>query len=223
MRYTGEQLDEADADLLLELIHHARAQALGETVTFSRVEILRAMGRHTGKADYLWLHRRMKALTVASLFIEALRPNGLLKYRVGTTEAFHIIQSFRYDEVTRKYSYVLDPSWNYLFENKEFSRIDWAARIGIQRGQDMAKALQRLIASSADIRQRYALAWLKELMQYSGRMRDFKAALRRAVAELKRLELVSEGAIELSSRKEEQLSLLITRLTHRDSIAPSSG
>src|SRR5690554_5446012 len=27
MRYTGEQLDEADADLLLELIHHARTHA----------------------------------------------------------------------------------------------------------------------------------------------------------------------------------------------------
>src|SRR5690606_37330250 len=123
-------------------------------------------------------------------------------------------------EVTRKYSYVLDPSWSYLFENKEFSRIDWAARIRIQRGQDMAKTLQRLIASSADIRQRYALAWLKGLMQYSGRMRDFRAALRRAIAELKRVGLISEGAIELSSRKEEQLNLLITRLARRDSVAP---
>jgi hypothetical protein len=47
MRYTGEQLDEADADLLLELINHARARAPGEVVTFSRAEILRSMRRHT--------------------------------------------------------------------------------------------------------------------------------------------------------------------------------
>ena len=51
----------------------------------------------------------------------------------------------------------------------------------------MAKALQRLVATSADPIQRYALDRLKDKMQYAGRLRDFKVALEKATRELERL------------------------------------
>ena len=73
MSYTGEQLDEADADLSLQLIYEARAIPLGQPVLLNRAAFLRAIGRSTGKHDYAWLHRRMKAMTAATLFIEAKR------------------------------------------------------------------------------------------------------------------------------------------------------
>jgi hypothetical protein len=209
MRYTGEQLDEADADLALQLIYEAIQFPLGVAVTLNRARLLRTMGRSTGRNDYEWLHRRMKALTVATLFIEARRPDGSVKVRVGHLDAFHIVQSFRYDDVSETYTFMLDPRWAQLFSNREFALIDWAKRLEIRRGQDMAKAFQRLVATSSDSVQRYALDWLKEKMQYAGRVRDFREALDRAMRELQRLELVATWKIERSTKGKEQLVIWI--------------
>lgn len=209
MRYTGEQLDEADADLTFQLINEAIRLPLGVAVTLNRARLLRAMGRSTGKSDYDWLHRRMKALTVATLFIEAKKPDGSVKFRVGHLEAFHIVQSFRYDDASETYSFVMDPRWVQLFSNHEFALIDWAKRLEIRRGQDMAKAFQRLIATSSNPVQRYALDWLKDKMQYVGRIRDFRHALDRAMRELQRLELVATWKIEPSTKGKEQLVMWI--------------
>jgi hypothetical protein len=75
----------------------------------------------------------------------------------------------------------------------------------------MAKSLQRLFATSADTTQRYALEWLKDKLQYSGRLRDFKQALQRSIEELKRVGIIINGKIELNSRKEEQLTVQILK------------
>lgn len=205
MRYTGEQLDEADADLTFQLISEAIQFPLGVAVTLNRARLLRAMGRSTGKSDYEWLHRRMKALTVATLFIEAKKPDGSVKFRVGHLEAFHIVQSFRYDDASETYSFVMDSRWVQLFSNHEFALIDWPKRLEIRRGQDMAKAFQRLIATSSNPVQRYALDWLKEKMQYTGRPWDFRAAVDRAMGELQRLEIVATWSIEQSTHRNMQL------------------
>lgn len=205
MRYTGEQLDEADADLALQLIYEALRCPLGLPVTINRAALLRAMGRSTGKHDYDWLHRRIKALTVATLFIESRKRDGSIKYRIGHVEAFHIIQSFRYDEEVETYTFALDSRWASLFSNREFALIDWGKRLQIGRGQDMAKTLQRLVATSSDTVQRYALDWLKNKMQYEGRMRDFRGALAKAVRELERLEIVATSRVEQSTKGKEQL------------------
>jgi len=92
--------------------------------------------------------------------------------------------------------YTLDPRWRMLFGNREFALIDWDKRLQIGKGQDMAKALQHLIAASADRLQRYALDWLKVKLQYGGRIRDFREALARSMRELER-----------SSKGKEQLAV----------------
>lgn len=205
MSYTGEQLDEADADLSLQLIYEARLHPLGQPVAFTRAALLRAMGRGTGKTQYEWLHSRMKALTAATLFIEAKKPDGSTKYKIGSTKAFHILSDFEYSETSETYTFTLDPRWHALFGNREFSLIDWPKRLQIGRGQDMAKALQRLVATSSDPVQRFALDWLKSKLQYAGRLRDFKDALARAVQELERVEILAAGRVEASTRGKEQL------------------
>lgn len=207
MSYTGEQLDEADADLALQLIYEARPFPLGQPVTINRAALLRAIGRATGKTQYDWLHRRMKALTVATLFIEAHRADGSTKYRIGHTEAFHIVQSFRYDADAESYTFTLDPRWAVLFGNREYALLDWKKRLQIGRGQDMAKTLQRLLATSANPVQRYGLDWLKSKMQYGGRMRDFREALERAMHELERLEISTAWKLERSTKGKEQLTV----------------
>lgn len=207
MSYTGEQLDEADADLVLELMYEARQAPLGNPVAICRAAFLRAIGRNVGRSQYEWLHRRMKALTVATLSIEVRKPDGSMTYRIGDTEAFHILQGFRYDESSSTYTFTIDPRWRTLFRNQEYALIDREKRLRIGRGQDMAKALQRLIATSSNERQHYGLPWLKAKMVQNGRMDDFKASLRRACVELESRRIIAAARIGVSSRGLEQLSI----------------
>lgn len=207
LQYTGEQLDEADGDLIMALIAFAQPHPIGAAVPLNRAELLRRMERDTGKQQYEWLHRRLKALTEATLFLEAKRPDGSTRYNIGKTESFRIVAGFSYDDDSEVYSYSLDPRWVQMFGNLEYSLIDWEKRMLIGRGQDMAKTLQRLVATSADQVQRYALDWLKAKMEYGGRMRDFQNSLARAVRELERLEIVGTGRVEISTRGSPQLVL----------------
>jgi len=204
LEYWGEQLDEADADILLQLMFDARQAAFGQPITINRAAFLRAMNRSTGKHDYEWLHRRMKVLTAATLIIEAKKQDGSTKYRIGDTKAFHILAGFDYDANVEAYTYTLDPQWQVLFGNREYALIDWQKRLLIGRGQDMAKALQRLVATSSNAEQQHALDWLKEKMQYASPMRKFKNALNSAMRELERLKIIAKGRIEFSTKGKEQ-------------------
>ncbi|MCX8018554.1 MAG: hypothetical protein N2690_11740, partial [Rhodocyclaceae bacterium] len=161
----------------------------------------------TGKQQYEWLHRRIKALTEATLFLEARKPDGSTRYSIGKTVSFRIVQAFAYDDQTETYTYTLDPRWVQMFGNREYALIDWEKRLAIGRGQDMAKTLQRLLATSADPVQRYALDWLKAKMEYASPMRKFREALAAACKELERLEIITAHKIEGSTRGKPQLVL----------------
>lgn len=207
LEYTGEQLDEADGDLIMALIAFAQPHPLGALVPLNRAELLRKIKRSTGKHDYEWLHRRIKALTEATMFLEAKKPDGSTRYSIGKTVSFRIIAAFSYDDEAEAYSYSLDPRWVQMFGNREYSLIDWDRRMQIGRGQDMAKTLQRLLATSADPVQRYALDWLKGKMEYASPMRKFREALAAACKELERLEIITAHKIEESTRGKPQLAL----------------
>ena len=126
---------------------------------------------------------------------------------MGKMQSFNVLKDLDYDGESEAYTFTLDPRWVVMFGNREYSLIDWDKRMQIGRGQDMAKTLQRLPATSADPVQRYALDWLKGKMEYSGRMRDFRDALARAVRELERLEIIAKGCIEDSTKGKPQLAL----------------
>ena len=206
LEYTGEQLDEADGDLIMALIAFAQPYALGTPVPLNRKELLRKIKPGViGSTQYTWLYRSMKRLREGTLFLEARKPDGSTRYTVGKMESFNVLKDLDYEG--EMYTYILDPRWVVLFGNQEYSLIDWDKRMQIARGLDMAKTLQRLLATSADPVQRFGLEMLKDKMQYSGRMRDFRDALSRAVAELERLEIIAKGSIEDSTKGKPQLVL----------------
>ncbi len=224
LKFWGEQLDEAQADVWMQIMYEAAMRPLGEPVPICRAQFLRAIGRHTGKYEYAWLHRTMKVLSFAMLVIEVTN-DGKPKLYVGTSGALHLLDGFDYDDVRKEYSVRVDPRWRYLYENREFAFIDWAKRLQIRQGQDMAKTLQRLVATSDDIIQRFRLVWLKEKMQYRSPMRKFKSSLTAAMEELERLEIIAAGRIELSTKGIEQA--VWTRIdgqhNHRGSVPLASG
>jgi hypothetical protein len=210
LEYTGEQLDEADGDLIMALIAFAQPFPLGSPVPLNRKDLLRKIKPGgIGSTQYDWLYRSMKRLREGVLFLEARRSDGSTRYIIGKMESFNVLKYLKYEEETETYTFVLDPRWIVMFGNREYALIDWDKRMQIGRGQDMAKTLQRLVATSSDPIQRYALDWLKEKMEYSGRMRDFSKALIRAVCELKRLEIIANGSIEDSSKGKPQLVLCV--------------
>jgi hypothetical protein len=208
LEYTGEQLDEADGDLIMALIAFAQPYALGTPVPLNRKELLRKIKPGSiGSTQYDWLYRSMKRLREGTLFLEARKPDGSTRYTVGKMESFNVLKDLNYDGESETYTYILDPRWVVMFGNREYSLIDWDKRMQIGRGLDMAKTLQRLLATSSDPVQRYGLDGLKMQMEYASPMRKFKEALASACAELERLEIVSAWRIEDSTRGKPQLAL----------------
>lgn len=208
LEYSGQQLDEADGDLIMALIAFARPYALGTPVPLNRKELLRKIKPGgIGRTQYEWLHSSIKRLREGVIFLEARKPDGSTRYKIGHMHSFSIVKELDYNEETEVYTYMMDPRWMQLFGNREYGLIDFEKRLQIGRNQDMAKTLQRLVATSSDPVQRYALDWLKVKMDYSSPMRKFKEALLAAADELKRLEIIVKGSIEDSTKGKPQLVL----------------
>lgn len=202
--YTGEQLDESQADVWLQLMFVARNACFGHAVIIHRAAFLRAIGRGTGGNEYKWLHQTMIAFTAASIVIETRTRDGMPKYRVGHTSAFHMLSGFDYDSNAETYTYTIDSRWKTLFGGREYALIDWDKRMQIAKTQHMAKTLQRLVATSADHVQRYSLEWLRSKMQYTSPIRKFRGALLGAMLELERVGVIAGGRIQLSTKGKEQ-------------------
>lgn len=208
LEYTGEQLDEADGDLIMALIAFAQPFPLGNPIPLNRKEILRKIKPGSiGSTQYEWLHRSMKRLREGVMFLEARKPDGSTRYTVGKMESFNILKDLKYDGESETYTYTLDPRWVVMFSNREYSLIDWDRRMQIGRGLDMAKTLQRLVATSSNPVQRYSLEWLKAKMEYASPMRKFREALSDACTELKRLGIIDSHLIEESTKGQPQLTL----------------
>jgi hypothetical protein len=199
IKFWGEQLDEPLADVWMQALYEATKQPLGKPVLINRAQFLKAIGRQTGNYEYQWLNRAMQSLTFAMLVIEVTR-QGRPKLSVGKNRALHMIDGFEFDDEADSYALRIDPRWRVLFDNREFALIDWQKRLRFGAHQDMAKALQRLVATSDDPVQRNRIDWLKVKLEYGGRLRDFVEALHRAMRELERLEIIAAGRVELSTK-----------------------
>lgn len=204
IRFSGKQLDEAQADVWMQAMKEAQRQPLGTPVVINRRAFLQAIGRTDTGPNYKWLHRSMQDLAFAMLVIEVTKADGKPKLSIGKTRALHLIAGFDYDEATEEYSLTIDPRWHTMYGNREFALVDWEKRLEFGRNQDMAKSLQRLVATSAEVVQRFSLEYLKGRAQSAGRMRDFRDALEKAMRELERLGIIAGGRIEKSTRGKEQ-------------------
>ena len=88
--FTGKQLDEADCDVWMQLLHIANQYPLGEPVPINRAEALRSIGRNTGNNDYLWLHESIRRLHLASIEIGYFCP----KVRIGLIQVSLCLKCF---------------------------------------------------------------------------------------------------------------------------------
>ena len=204
IKFWGEQLDETQADVWMRAMYEASKHPLGVPVIINRNAFLKAIGRSSGGENYKWLHRTMEALSFAMLVMEVHNKDGNTKLAIGRTRALHMIEGFDYDDKAETYTLRVDPRWCSMYGNHEYALIDWEKRMQFGSNQNMAKALQRLIATSSETVQRFALDWLKSKLEYGSPLRKFKESLEAAMRELERLEIIAGGRVEDNSKGQPQ-------------------
>lgn len=135
--FTGEQFDQSDLDVYLELLHIMKEQPSGTECTFSAYSLLKALGRSIGKANRKWLHSviiRLRSGTVDMTDHNKRYFGGLIEGGVK-------------DEITKHYTLSLNSKFAALF------RAAWASLEHEQRrrlGQNpTAKALHAYYSTHA--------------------------------------------------------------------------
>lgn len=203
IRYWGDQLSEDQADVWLQALYLASKAPLGQPVKINRAQFLRDIGRHTGPPQYAWLKQTMHDLTFGMLVVE-VRTKGKPRKIVGEqpggkggkSRTLHLISGYEADDDTGDYLLTIDPRWVDIYGNREYALIDWPKRLQIGQNQDLAKALQRLVATTNQSVQRYSLDELKGKMEYHSPDSKFRISLAKACAELSRLNIIHSAVIE---------------------------
>ena len=187
LRYTGWRLDQGDLDVWLAALHLAREHHLGVRVPVTVNEMLRTMGRCTGKHDHEWFKGAVARLTACAVEITAGRK----------TFGGPLIEGFERDEVTGAHVLYLSPRLAELFEDDNYTRIDWEIRRDL--GMDLAKWLHGYIASHRATPQNPHRISLERLRTLCGSETDelwkFRQQVRKAMQDLQATGVVAAWRI----------------------------
>jgi TrfA protein len=189
IRFTGEQLNQDDHDLLMQLIFMARATALGKWVTVSAYAILKALGRKVSGKQYRELRTDISRLAAGMVSIR----NAKVKIEyIG----HHLIAKASQHEISRHWIYRLDPELKPLYGDITHTLIDWEKRLAL-KGKDLARWVQLYMATHA---KPYPVK-VDTLRQLSGSrakaLRNFRAQLRLALDDLIANEDIVDWRIEM--------------------------
>lgn len=166
IKFTGEQLNQADLDVWETIVHLAREQPLGTVASFTAHGILKAMGMPTGNSQHKQLHSTIIRLTACAVEIT----------HEGKTYFGPLIKSGAKDEVTRHYGVELNKGIIKLFGENQWTALDWQQRQEL-RGQPLAQALHAFYSSH---REPYAVK-LQTIQAYTGSRNKQLASFRRQV------------------------------------------
>jgi len=188
--FIGQQFDQSDLDVYLELLQIAHETPFGVECCFAAHGLLKALGRNTGKSDHEWLYSvliRLRSGTVD------MTDHGI-RYFGGLIEG-----GFK-DEVTKHYTISINPRFARLFKAGMWSSLDIQQRCALGRNQT-AKALHTYYSTHAAPRpHRYEkLAALIGLQ--NKKSRDVRATIIKAHEELKRIRFLSAYEAELETIK----------------------
>ena len=128
--FTGEQFDQSDLDVYLELLNMAQPFPLGTPVKFSAYALLKALSLPVGGSNHARLHAVLIRLRGGTLDIT----DHKTRYFGGLIEG-----GFR-DEITLNYEITLNPKFAALFGFGMWSKIDLEKRHALGRN-NTAKAL----------------------------------------------------------------------------------
>ncbi len=136
--FTGEQFDQSDLDVYLELLHIAREYPFGVECCFTAYGLLKRLGRATGAANHKWLH---------SVLIR-LRGGTVDMTDHGTRYFGGLIEGGFKDEITKHYRVRLNPDMARVFRGDLWASLDIQQRRDLKRSQ-IAKALHAYYSTHA--------------------------------------------------------------------------
>lgn len=138
IRYTGTRLDQGDLDVWETVLHLTRAQPLGESCRVTAYQLLKLLGKADTGGNREVLHKRLVRLRATALEVEC----GNLSYIGG------LIDEVAKERTSREYVIRLNPRLRVLFEDEEFTQLDWAVRQALD-GKPLAQWLHAFYASHA--------------------------------------------------------------------------
>jgi TrfA protein len=141
IRFTGEQLNQDDHDLLMQLIFMAREKPVGAWVTMPAHTILKALGRQVGGKQHRDLRVDIFRLAAGTVSIRIARD------RIEVT-GHHLLAKAAQHEDSRYWVYRLDPDLAFLYGGESYTLIDWDKRLNL-KGKDLARWLQLYLATHA--------------------------------------------------------------------------
>lgn len=137
--FTGEQFDQSDLDVYLELLQTAHEVPFGVECCFAAHGLLKRLGRATGAANHKWLHSVLIRLRGGTVDIT----DHKTRYFGGLIEG-----GFK-DELTSHYRVMINPKMAQLFRRDLWASLDIQQRRRLKRSQT-AKALHAYLSSHAN-------------------------------------------------------------------------
>jgi TrfA protein len=187
IRFKGEQLNQEDLDVCAEVFHLARLHPLGDTCHTSAHGLLKALGRHTGKYEHEQLHASLIRLQAHSVEINGPR----LDY-FGSL----VLEGVK-DKLTRQYVIKLSPKLAPLFR-QGWTGLDPERRRQLRR-KPLALWLDAFYATHEEPYP-YKVETLRDLSgSRTERLRRFREALRRALADLQATGAIASWDIDPES------------------------
>ena len=136
--FTGEQFDQTDLDVYLEILNLSKLQPLGSPVKFSAYSFLKSIGRQTGNTQHKWLHSVLTRLC-----------GGVVDMTDHKKRYFgQLIHGGIRDEITLNYEITINPKFAVLFGFGMWATIDREQRRALGRNAT-AKALHTYYSSHA--------------------------------------------------------------------------
>lgn len=171
IRFTGLQLDQADLDIWLALVHLLQHQPIGSTVSTSHLDLLKMLGKSDSGQNRQALQRQLSRLRATAVSVRIASGSC---YLGGLLDAAEVGKTL----VVR-----LDPRVIELFTGKRFARMQAAVRRELP---PLSKWLYGYFSTHIEP----APVTVEELRRLCGSsaadLDDFRSSLRNALKQLKR-------------------------------------
>jgi hypothetical protein len=185
--FTGERLDQYDADVWLQALHYCRLQGARdfEGVIFTARTFLRDLQRSEGGNAMQRLDDSLHRMIACAVSIS----DG--KY----TYTGNLVHSVLKDEHSGRYRLVLNPEIAKLFDGG-YTRLEWQVRQSLK--SDLARWMQAFVLTHKATErspQGYRLAKLRELCGSTAAVREFRRMVKETMPRLVEFGIVSSWSI----------------------------
>lgn len=172
--FTGEQLNQDDHDVLMQLAAYAGGRPAGEYIPLPVHSLLKDLGRGTSGKEYKQADTEIRRLKEGTVEVKA----GRFTY-YGS-----LIDDAIKDDKTRAWAYRLNENLRPLYEGYNYTLIGWESRKAL-KGKELARWLQLYLATHAEP---FPVS-VEFIRQSSGSkntsLRGFRQRLRKALDDLK--------------------------------------